>query len=343
MTYNEQIDRLLENIVGDLDIPDEVYEDAVIKYTDIAEFLSADDSSLKKYSPDLFPQGSFRLGTVVMPQGRHGEYDIDLVCKLDIKKESISQADLKKLVGDRLEQHDKLDGTVKPSRRCWVIEYDNIDNCAFHMDVLPSIPNREAPPEGILLTDTELTRWQHSNPKEYANWFFKQMEIVLRKKKQLILDEATASIEDVPEWKVKTPLQRAVQILKRHRDIYFGKSENRPVSIIITTLAARAYQGEENTYDAIRKILSKMKGVIQFSNGKGIILNPVEPGENFADKWNEYPARRIAFFAWLDKAIADFDKLGYQNYDASLKVLFHQKFHPKDLQHMLESLGGMSK
>ena len=41
------------------------------------------------------------------------------------------------------------------------------------------------------------------------------------------------SIEDVPEWRVKTPLQRSVQILKRHRDIYFQqKPEVRPVSVL---------------------------------------------------------------------------------------------------------------
>jgi Adenylyl/Guanylyl and SMODS C-terminal sensor domain len=45
------------------------------------------------------------------------------------------------------------------------------------------------------------------------------------------------SIEDVPEWQVKTPLQRAIQILKSHRDVRFqGDPENRPVSIILITL-----------------------------------------------------------------------------------------------------------
>jgi hypothetical protein len=64
----------------------------------------------------------------------------------------------------------------------------------------------------------------------------------------MVLAEALkANIEDVPEWRVKTPLQRAVQLLKRHRDVYFaGDYENRPISIIITTLAAHAYKNQEN-------------------------------------------------------------------------------------------------
>lgn len=41
-------------------------------------------------------------------------------------------------------------------------------------------------------------------------------------------------------------LQRIVQILKRHRDIMFNGDEDKPISIIITTLASRAYRGETN-------------------------------------------------------------------------------------------------
>lgn len=36
-------------------------------------------------------------------------------------------------------------------------------------------------------------------------------------------------------------------------------------------------------------------------NGKWWVQNPVDPDENFADKWNEYPERREAFMQWLKK------------------------------------------
>jgi len=39
----------------------------------------------------IYPQGSFRLGTVVRPDTRTGEYDIDLVCWLLIAKETVTQ------------------------------------------------------------------------------------------------------------------------------------------------------------------------------------------------------------------------------------------------------------
>ncbi len=111
----------------------------------------------------------------------------------------------------------------------------------------------------------------------------------------------------MPDWQVKTPLQRAIQILKRHRDIYFQSNlDERPVSIIITTLAALAYNNQANVYEAIVDILSDMARYIDSRNGRWRIVNPVDPNENFADKWNEYPKRREAFERWQKKAREDF-------------------------------------
>ena len=55
-------------------------------------------------------------------------------------------------------------------------------------------------------------------------------------------DAAKASVEAIPDYKVRTPLQSSIMILKRHRDIMFVKDELNtcPISIIITTLAAQS-------------------------------------------------------------------------------------------------------
>jgi hypothetical protein len=147
---------------------------------------------------------------------------------------------------------------------------------------------------------------QKSNPKEYANWFRKAMETQFVRKRAVLAEALKASIEDVPEWRVKTPLQRAVQLLKRHRDVYFaGDHENRPVSIIVTTLAAHAYKNQDNVYDALVGLASDMPKYIECREGKWWVKNPVEAGENFADKWNEKPARREVFVNWLARIRKD--------------------------------------
>ena len=63
------------------------------------------------------------------------------------------------------------------------------------------------------------------------------MDKILAKEKRTFAKENKLEIEDVPTYRVKTPLQMAIQLLKRHRDIYFqNNNENAPISIIITTL-----------------------------------------------------------------------------------------------------------
>ncbi len=119
----EKLASVLRTTADTLDIPDDVYEDATLQYEDIAAHLSADDSALRTYDPQIYPQGSFRLGTVIQPLEGGIGYDIDLVCLLSIPKESITQKDLKDIVGRRLREREDLAKILSPSRRCWVLTY----------------------------------------------------------------------------------------------------------------------------------------------------------------------------------------------------------------------------
>lgn len=292
---------LLAANASDLDIPDDLHEKAVVKYTEVGEWLAADDSELQKYSPEIYPQGSFRLGTAIRPFHGNGEYDIDLVCRLDIRKEQVTQKELKDMIGRRLRAHDEYKTILVPCRRCWRLTVST----QFHLDVLPSIPNIERPPTGILLTDKDLFYWQCSNPVAYADWFYTCMRVRAEESGTI-----KASVEDVPEWRVRTPLQRTCQLLKRHRDIYFSADADlQPVSIIITTLAARSYRGEGRIVDAVRNVLATMASHIERRNDKWWIANPADPQENFADKWNETPEKAKRFYGWLEAAKRDFEGL----------------------------------
>jgi hypothetical protein len=117
----------------------------------------------------------------------------------------------------------------------------------------------------------------------------------------------TASVEAIPDYKVRTPLQQAIMILKRHRDVRFAeRPDDRPISVILTTLAGHAYSGEETIAQALLAILTRMDHFIQNRNGIYWIPNPTDPMENFADKWAKHPERERAFREWLELARADF-------------------------------------
>jgi hypothetical protein len=121
-----------------------------------------------------------------------------------------------------------------------------------------------------------------------------------------------ASINDVPTYRWKTPLQRCVQILKRHRDVMFAANPDaKPISIIITTLSARAYRGEEDLADAMERILTDMEGFVNAVRPR--VPNPVNPEEDFADKWDTAEGRRLQleqnFRHWVAQVRADFLKI----------------------------------
>jgi hypothetical protein len=296
---------LLGGAVEVLDISPDLYEDAKNRYEEVGDWLSDHGSP----GLEIYPQGSFRLGTVVRPSTATGEYDIDLVCLLPLQRESTTQERLKQRVGDQLaaymrwkreQGHDDGPTELISRRRCWTLVYPG-----FHLDVLPSIPDDEQPHTGILLTDKELREWQHSNPIGYAEWFRRRTELA-----RVIIEKRNANVAPVPDWQFRTPLQRVVQILKWHCMIMFKDDlDSRPPSILITTLAGRAYVGQEDLFTATRSVLEGMPRYIEDRRGEWWVGNPAHREENFTDKWNEYPERRKAFYGWLDEITTTMSEL----------------------------------
>ena len=121
VSYSKEVRELLENI----EVPDSEYEKAVSRYESLTAFI--DDSDLNEYTPEIFLQGSFKLGTAIRPLTEDGSYDIDIVCKLnDLSKDDISQFTLKEAVGKVVNEYVSSNGMkskAKNGKRCWTISY----------------------------------------------------------------------------------------------------------------------------------------------------------------------------------------------------------------------------
>ena len=339
ITITKQAETYLNALARALEIPPARYEQAERSYKAFGDWLHRDESSIRIYEPDVFVQGSFRLGTVIKPQSEAEEYDVDCACVLaTLTKSDLTQFQLKEMVGKEIKLYRKSKGIqkqVQPRQRCWCLEY--ADDAQFHMDIVPGIPNAEDQrtllashnldatfaDTAIAITDDEaphfcvLTNdWPRSNPRGYAEWFKSRMgEAFIRRREELLnemcADDVTASVEDIPTYRVRTPLQSAIMILKRHRDTMFADDPtDKPISIIITSLAAHAYRGEETIGYALLAILSRMEEAIERDGTKYIIKNPTDALENFADKWEKHPERAQAFCAWLKQAREDFATAG---------------------------------
>ncbi len=143
------------------------------------------------------------------------------------------------------------------------------------------------------------------NPKGYAAWFRSRMIVQYEAQRKRLAEAIKADIESVPDYRIKTPLQRSVQLLKRHRNIAFENKEDMPASIIITTLAAHSYNNEMDLVEALNNIVDGMPNYITKRNGIPWVQNPVDSLENFADRWQERPGREQDFQGWLKKVRND--------------------------------------
>lgn len=326
----------LAALAEELTISETRYDEACRSYASLGEWLNRPDSDVLEYDPQIYVQGSFRLGTAIRPLSDEEEYDVDSVCVLrSLGTGKLSQKQLKTLVGDEIKAYRRAQNMVKPvreGRRCWVLSY--ADGAMFHMDIVPAVPNAarqrlmlEARGLDLRWSDTAIVitdirspvyeyisdDWQRSNPKGYAEWFRLRMGSVFERRRRALAEAIKASVEDIPDYRVRTPLQSAIMILKRHRDgMFANRYDERPISVIITTLAAHAYNGEEKIADALYSILTRMDQFIEHDGQRCIIRNPSDPLENFADKWPQHPERQRAFFQWLAQARLDFSELARQ-------------------------------
>ena len=297
MQTSDELSLILNKIVDELSITQTMQEKAISGYNAVGKWLGDD----LKREIHIYPQGSMALGTIIRPISDKDEYDIDLVCLISDGYQLEAKL-IKQLVGNSIKNNRRYKPMLdKEGKRCWTLNYDE-----FHMDILPSVPvNRLT--NKIRLTHTEdykLYSDKYSNPLEYRKWFLEQM-----RKGQLLERfeiKAQAEIDDVPTYNQTGNLQKIIQLLKRHRDIMFEVADNKPISIIITTLAAKSYSGNLCLYDELKNILQRMGKLIEESDGQFIIRNPVEPNENFADKWCIDKNKAKEFFRWLQQAKYDF-------------------------------------
>ena len=320
--------QLLEDLAEELEIPDSRYEAAIRSYNSIGEWLRRSASAFAKTHVEVYSQGSFRLGTAIRPVTDQEDYDLDIVCETFYSKESVTQEWLHRQLGEEMRAYASAYKMTAPERsnRVWTLHY--ADGAQFHMDVLPSVPDggqtqammlaarsQSSADTSVAITDQNHPNfrvrshdWPVSNPKGYANWFVSRMRVARWARLARLREQASVNVAQIPDYKVKTPLQSAVQILKRHRDMRFKDTpELSPRSIIITTLAAHAYQQEPTISEALVSILQRMDQYIETSGEEPRIPNPTNNGENFADAWSTNKALQDAFYDWLETARLDFN------------------------------------
>lgn len=293
--------------------PTETQKDrAKTTYHAVGDWLSEGDDLLNAM---IYAQGSAALGTMIRPFG-HCDFDVDLICRTTRTVASTTPAALKAIVGDRLKAHGRYGKILEEMPRCWRLNFAG----DFHLDITPSIRNPNCGRGGELVPDRRLRRFKPSNPTGYADLF--NTRAALQPRARVINayeSTARAEVQTYPAFSSKKGvLRRTVQLLKVHRDRMFRLRDPAlaPLSIIITTLAMRAYEfcitfyEYDNELDLMCDTLDLMPTFIGrfFPEGRAhfLIENETTAGENFAEKWNDHPERATAFYEWHERASAAF-------------------------------------
>jgi len=351
----------LQKAAQKLDISPSKYKQAMVRYESMWNYLVDCEYEGTDLQPEIYLQGSFRLGTEIRPyiKSKDADYDIDIVCRLEHKKEATTAKTVKHQVGGHLKVHGTYQKMLDDEgKRCWTLNYAEQDGIGFHMDILPCVQESKMTfkeyywdnnPIAVTnrLGEIDTYNWSSSNPKGFARWFFEKNKIVFESvkqaQKQAIFenyksDHIFNDTNEIPNIHVKTPLQRAIQILKRHRDIRFCQHANeicKPISMIITVLAAQVYLNETSIYETLKNLIEKLSQhanqlnpTFQFNesiarssynlitrtkDGKWYIPNPTNADENFADRWHENDhAKAKAFFQWVRWARDDLVNIAEQ-------------------------------
>ena len=335
------------SIISKLDISPTMYKNAVEKYKAIAQFL--EDLGI---SASIYPQGSFALGTVVRPYVKNDDanYDLDFICQVNGSRDEYTPSGLRQKIQDALQSSPIYRERLKVWDECFTIQYADISGVGFSIDIVPAsdetVENKMrlhsyGDPHNLVGTAIAIPKyngirnysWMTNNPKGYRTWFeqinrpFQQYSRNLYRQR-LFSQYPTffASVEDIPEDLERSALQRAIQILKHHRDVHYSHLSNgdhlKPISAIISTVAACIAFNCSPTTDTFTllgciidelEVYSQLmtysqnqfeylhpgKTIIQKNNGQWHINNPANPADNLANKWNQSPKVAETFFRWI--------------------------------------------
>lgn len=357
-------------IIESLDISPTLFKNADEKYHALADYLC--EHGIKA---DIYPQGSFAFGTVVRPSAKNGtdSYDLDFICQVDGTRNDYTADKLREIIESTLTSNSTYEDRLVVNDECFTIKYADVDGTEFSIDVVPAtdesqenksrLISESARPD-LIKTAIAIPKhnknqpysWLTNNPKGFREWFDDINKPFLeysREQYRKHLFEAHrsifASVEEIPSILERSALQRVIQILKYHRNVYYDKLQNgddlKPISAIINVIVTEISKNHTpacSTFDLLKFVLDELKiysnhlvlnsenfektygqnrKVFSHKNNEWFIENPANPEDNLADKWNENKKIPDEFFRWINALTTDFITGLSTATDAQFRVL----------------------
>ncbi len=279
----EDLIKLLE----DSDITVTMFNNAVDKYKAIIKLLN--DNGMDTH---IYPQGSFSIGTVVKPlrKNKDADYDLDVICEVQIAKSEISASSLYARIKGIFENDGHYKDKIKLFPECIRINYADCGGYKFSMDVVPSVPEEKTAilkmksvskepnlcETAIAITTLEngILGWGDSNPQGYTQWFLNISDDFLNYESGVNTNKFSlyernktvfSSADEIPKQIIRTPVQRVVQLLKLHCKAYFSNPNVETYSVksvIIATIVANSAKYADksmDTFELLSYVLQDLK------------------------------------------------------------------------------------
>jgi hypothetical protein len=301
-----QLDDLLDRMAESLQLDKTRYELMIQHYEAIKKWIEADEQFFKPFKYELYPHGSVRIRTTVKPIGKD-EFDLDIALHLKLQWDIHTPEKIYFELRRRLSEHAIYKEKMELKNRCIRLNYSG----DFHMDILPGVQENDWDEDKIRVPDRLLGYWVSSNPRGYSKWFLNKANTV-----KISLLEKALRAENLPsnDFENKKPLQRAVQLIKRYRDIYFHDDDTfKTSSIILTTIAGLYYNGEESIYLTVENIVNRIRQHTIHNSWRLKVLNPVNSEEDFTDKWEREPRYYQAFKTFYEHLYEQWHELKKEN------------------------------
>jgi len=337
--YALQREELLARIAQELQLDNTRLQRMESAYNSVAELLKNDEDFFDDLVIEIYAQGSKRIGTTVKPINEE-DFDLDTVLHIYDPYYKHSPEEVYNALVRALEKDSYYKSIMEKKKRCVRLNYKS----DFHMDILPACMPDLLNKETIKIPEKALKSWSVANPKGFSNWFLfaanSVKDPVLFRNSELLL-KAQIETEDLPkELYLKTPLQRAVQLMKRYRDLYFQDKDYRVSSIVITTLLAQFYQSENSIFETIDSTIARIKRKYNEARMGGYrfkIYNPVNQEEDFTDSWTN--AHYNAFYDFVSDFYTKWENLkhSFETSKEDYIKLFGEGIYKKALNDQIKS------
>lgn len=352
MPSENQINRAIETALEEIDITPAMFRQAESRYQAIGDFL---DSHTGGNAISIY--GSIATGTIIRPYNNDDDsyFDFDILCEQsNLEKGHCTPNDVREPIENALLGSERYRNMTQVCDECLTVEYVfNGKEGGFRLDLSPCVKNKGSEPEiiecetyplysshTISIATRNPDSWLGSNPQGFIDWFNSENERFAITSGDSLLksivakDSYYASVEEVPKVFERSALQRAIQLVKRSRDVFYyalRKNQKKPSSTLLSILVINAAKPLSDNAGITEIIKAFTTMVSKAENGDKTIIgtwgaweldNPVYGGNIFPDDWSDQDAK--AFFKWteaLSKDLNDINQTAAKR-EAAIRHLF---------------------